>query len=142
MDLCYFVDFTPFSPRVIQQRYARAGRANPRVRVGIAELGREGTTWVRFNNKPFEYIVRVKWLPDSRHISLDDATGPDGTVPVSRRPADGRRNQDPDRDGSRLGEHDRRPLLPEGTASTFCGRGATATCISIAIGSTVRSRTR
>ena len=33
VDLAYFTDITPFSPRVIRQRYARAGRANPRVRL-------------------------------------------------------------------------------------------------------------
>ena len=71
VDLSYFVDIAPFSPRVIQQRYARAGRANPRVRVGITELGHEGTTWIQINDKPFEYIVRAKWTPDSRRLSLE-----------------------------------------------------------------------
>ena len=52
VDLCYFTDFIPFSPRVIRQRYARAGRQNPRVRLGIAELVREGTTWVHVDDKP------------------------------------------------------------------------------------------
>ena len=74
VDLCYFVDFVPFSPRVIQQRYARAGRANPRVRVGLVELGREGTTWIPINDRPYEYIVRVKWLPDGKRISLEAMT--------------------------------------------------------------------
>jgi dipeptidyl aminopeptidase/acylaminoacyl peptidase len=64
VDVSYFTDFTPFVPRVIRQRYARAGRPNPRVRVGIAELGRDTPTWVQFVDKPFEYIVRVKWLPE------------------------------------------------------------------------------
>jgi len=71
VDLSYFTDITPFSPRVIQQRYARAGRANPRVRVGITELGHDGTTWIQINDKPFEYIVRAKWTPDSRRLSLE-----------------------------------------------------------------------
>lgn len=71
VDLDYFTDFVPFSPRVIKQRYARAGRANPRVRLGITELGREGTTWIQINDKPFEYIVRAKWLPDARRLSLE-----------------------------------------------------------------------
>ena len=71
VDLSYFVDFVPFSPRVIRQRYARAGRPNPRVRLGITELGHEGTTWVQVNDKPFEYIVRAKWLPDGRRLSLE-----------------------------------------------------------------------
>jgi dipeptidyl-peptidase-4 len=71
VDLTYFVDFVPFSPRVIRQRYARAGRANPRVRLGIIELGHNGTTWVQISDKPFEYIVRAKWLPDGRRLSLE-----------------------------------------------------------------------
>jgi dipeptidyl-peptidase-4 len=71
VDLSYFVDFVPFSPRVIRQRYARAGRPNPRVRLGITELGHDGTTWIQINDKPFEYIVRAKWLPDGRRLSLE-----------------------------------------------------------------------
>jgi dipeptidyl-peptidase-4 len=71
VDLSYFVDFVPFSPRVIRQRYARAGRANPRVRLGITELGHEGTTWIQINDKPFEYIVRARWLPDGSRLSLE-----------------------------------------------------------------------
>ncbi|HEX5601348.1 MAG TPA: DPP IV N-terminal domain-containing protein, partial [Pyrinomonadaceae bacterium] len=71
VDLSYFTDFVPFSPRVVRQRYARAGRANPRVRLGINELGRDNTTWVQVTDKPFEYIVRAKWLPDGRRLSLE-----------------------------------------------------------------------
>src|SRR5215203_7076363 len=50
VDLTHFVDFVPFSPRVIRQRYARAGGANPRVRLGITELGHDGTTWVEVSD--------------------------------------------------------------------------------------------
>ena len=71
VDLSYFVDIAPFSPRVIRQRYARAGRPNPRVRLGITELGHDGTNWIQINDKPFEYIVRAKWLPDGRRLSLE-----------------------------------------------------------------------
>lgn len=71
VDLTYFVDIAPFSPRVVKQRYARAGRANPRVRLGITELGHDGTTWIQINDKPFEYIVRAKWLPDGQRLSLE-----------------------------------------------------------------------
>ena len=69
VDIAYFTDITPFSPRVIRQRYARAGRPNPRVRLGIAELNTPKTTWIQIN-EPFEYIVRAKWLPDSRRLSF------------------------------------------------------------------------
>ena len=71
VDLAYFTDIEPFSPRVIRQRYARAGGPNPRVRLGIAELGgNPNTTWVQIK-EPFEYIVRAKWLPDGRRLSFE-----------------------------------------------------------------------
>jgi dipeptidyl-peptidase-4 len=41
------------------------------VRLGISELGHDGTTWIQINDKPFEYIVRAKWLPDGRRLSLE-----------------------------------------------------------------------
>lgn len=72
VELSYFTDIQPFSPRVIKQRYARAGKPNPKVRLGIAEVGKpDATTWIEIKDKPFEYIARVKWLPDSRRLSLE-----------------------------------------------------------------------
>jgi dipeptidyl-peptidase 4 len=71
VDLSYFTDIVPYSPRVVRQRYARAGRPNPRVRLGITELDHDGTTWIQINDKPFEYIVRAKWLPDGHRLSLE-----------------------------------------------------------------------
>ena len=71
VDLSYFTDIVPFSPRVIRQRYARAGRPNPRVRLGITELGQDSANWIQITDKPFEYIVRAKWLPDGRRLSLE-----------------------------------------------------------------------
>ena len=71
VDLSYFTDIEPFSPRIIRQRYARAGRANPTVRLGIAELANaEKTTWIDLRDRPFEYIVRANWLPDGRRLSV------------------------------------------------------------------------
>ena len=71
VDLSYFTDIQPFSPRVIKQRYARAGRPNTKVRLGISELANPGpTTWIDLTGKPFEYIVRAKWLPDGRRLSV------------------------------------------------------------------------
>ncbi|HEX8072240.1 MAG TPA: DPP IV N-terminal domain-containing protein [Pyrinomonadaceae bacterium] len=69
-----FVDFQPETPRVIRQHYPKAGTPNPRVRVGVAELGRDETTWVRITDKPFEYVLRVKWLPDARRLSVQTLT--------------------------------------------------------------------
>src|SRR5687767_12247990 len=70
VDLSYFTDIKPFSPRVIRQRYARAGGANPKVRLGIAEIGNPATTWIQITDRPFEYLVRAKWLPDGSRLSL------------------------------------------------------------------------
>ncbi|MBS1787814.1 MAG: DPP IV N-terminal domain-containing protein [Acidobacteria bacterium] len=70
----YFVDFQPVTPRLIKQRYAKAGMPNPQVRVGIAEIGRNATTWVRIADKPYDTILRVKWLPDSRRVSVQTMT--------------------------------------------------------------------
>jgi dipeptidyl-peptidase-4 len=69
-----FVDFQPDTPRVITQHYPKAGQPNPRVRVGIAEVGAGATTWVRITDKPFELLLRVKWLPDGRRMSVETLT--------------------------------------------------------------------
>ncbi|HEY9284838.1 MAG TPA: S9 family peptidase, partial [Pyrinomonadaceae bacterium] len=73
--LSHYVDFRPDSaPRLITQRYPKAGTPNPRVRVGVAEVGRGETTWVSINDRPFEYVLRVKWLPDARRLSVQTLT--------------------------------------------------------------------
>ncbi len=41
------------------------------MRLGIAELEGTRTTWVSITDKPFEYIVRAKWLPDARRLSRE-----------------------------------------------------------------------
>src|ERR1044072_3631472 len=70
-----FVDFRPDSaPRLIRQRYPKAGMPNPRVRVGVTEVGRGSTVWVNINDRPFEYVLRVKWLPDGRRLSVQTLT--------------------------------------------------------------------
>jgi len=72
VDIAYFTDIEPFSPRVIKQRYARAGETNPSVRLGIAELtDTPATKWVEIKDKPFEYIIRAKWLPDGGRLSVE-----------------------------------------------------------------------
>jgi dipeptidyl-peptidase-4 len=71
----HYVDFRPDSaPRLITQRYPKAGTPNPRVRVGVAEVGRGETTWVSIKDRPFEYVLRVKWLPDGRRLSVQTLT--------------------------------------------------------------------
>ena len=70
-----FVDFRPESaPRLITLRYPKAGTANPRVRVGLAEVGSDKTTWINIKDRPFEYVLRVKWLPEGRRLSVQTLT--------------------------------------------------------------------
>jgi dipeptidyl-peptidase-4 len=71
--LSTFVDFQPDTPRVITQRYPKAGMPNPHVRVGIIEVGCKATTWVGID-RPADYILRAKWLPDSRRLSVQTLT--------------------------------------------------------------------
>lgn len=66
----WFVDFHPFSPRLITQRYPRAGQKNPRVRVGMVEINEPRTVWADIDTSRYEYIVRVNWLPDQRRICV------------------------------------------------------------------------
>ncbi|HKC63267.1 MAG TPA: DPP IV N-terminal domain-containing protein, partial [Pyrinomonadaceae bacterium] len=66
----YFVDFQQQYPRLIKQRYAKAGTPNPTVRVGVADINHDRTTWIDLDPKSYEYIVRVKWLPDSQRLSV------------------------------------------------------------------------
>jgi dipeptidyl-peptidase-4 len=73
--MSYYVDFRPDSaPRLIKQRYPKAGTPNPRVRVGVAEVGGAATVWLNINDRPFEYVLRVKWLPDGRRLSVQTLT--------------------------------------------------------------------
>ncbi len=74
VDLQTFVDFAPLTPRVITQRYPKAGRPNPVAKVGVVSAIGGATTWVRITDKPFDTILRVKWLPDSRRVAVETMT--------------------------------------------------------------------
>lgn len=65
-----FPDFTPAVPRVLTQRYPKAGEANPAVRLGIAEVASGRTAWLDAAAVPYEYVLGVKWLPDSRTLAI------------------------------------------------------------------------
>jgi dipeptidyl-peptidase-4 len=66
-----FPDFKPWQPRIITQRYPKAGQPNPRVRVGVVGISDAKTTWVDLKNDSYEYVVRVGWLPDSNRLSVE-----------------------------------------------------------------------
>jgi len=66
----HYVDFKPYVPHLIKQRYPKAGTDNPTVRVGVVEIKNSKTTWVDLEDFPHEYIIRVKWLPDNQRLSV------------------------------------------------------------------------
>lgn len=70
----YYPDFKPWTPRVIRQRYPKIGEKNPAVQVGITEVASNRIVWADLSGRPYEYIIRVNWLPDNRHISVQTMT--------------------------------------------------------------------
>jgi dipeptidyl-peptidase 4 len=74
VSVSHFVAFEPATPRVIRQRYPKAGGANPMVRVGIVPVSGGATRWVRIEDAPFEYVLRVGWLPDASRVSVQTLT--------------------------------------------------------------------
>jgi dipeptidyl-peptidase 4 len=65
------VDFRPVVPRLLRQRYPKAGGANPSVRLGIAAVDGARVAWVDSSEVPYEYLVRVKWLADSSRVAYE-----------------------------------------------------------------------
>ncbi|MFZ5518059.1 MAG: S9 family peptidase [Candidatus Zhuqueibacterota bacterium] len=70
VSLMHYVDVQPDVPRVLTQRYPKAGGVNPKVRVGMIEIETGRTTWVKLDEAQWEYIARVNWLPDNRQLSV------------------------------------------------------------------------
>lgn len=68
--ISHFVDFKQAVPNVIEQRYPKAGMANPVVRLGIVDITSTKTTWADLGDHTYEYLVRVKWLPTSDRVSV------------------------------------------------------------------------
>ncbi len=68
--IMHYLDFKPEYPRVITQRYPKAGTANPIVQVKIAEISSGTIHGIGLKSPAYEYIARVKWLPDSEQISV------------------------------------------------------------------------
>jgi dipeptidyl-peptidase 4 len=64
-----YVDFKPWTPRVLRQRYPKVGEKNPEVRAGIVDVQTGKITWVDVGG--YEYLVRLKWLPDDRRLAVE-----------------------------------------------------------------------
>ena len=65
-----FVDFEPQDPKIIHQVYPKAGEKDPVVRVGVVDVEHPQTRWISIP-EPFEWLLRVKWLPDSRRVAVE-----------------------------------------------------------------------
>ena len=68
--------FEPNIPTLTRQRYPKTGGVNPTVRLGVLELSSGKTTWVDLSGHEHEYIVRVKWLNDSRRLAVQTMNRP------------------------------------------------------------------
>jgi len=68
--------FKPNIPALTRQRYPKTGGINPTVRLGVLELSTGKTTWADFSGHEHEYIVRVKWLNDSRRLAVQTMNRP------------------------------------------------------------------
>jgi len=66
----HYVHFEPNLPRVIKQRHAKPGEANPRVRAGVVRIEDASTTWIDLGANIHEYLPRIKWLPDSTRLAV------------------------------------------------------------------------
>ena len=83
VEISHFVDIAPATPRVIEQRYPKAGTTNPRVRVGVVDVTGGPTTWLETAAPVVEYVVRVQWLPDSRRVAIQTLTRDQRTLTLS-----------------------------------------------------------
>lgn len=76
----HYVDFEPNLPELIRQRHPKAGETNPRVRAGVVDIESGKTTWIDLGSYPYEYLARIKWLPDSRRVAVQMLDRPQTTL--------------------------------------------------------------
>jgi dipeptidyl-peptidase-4 len=58
-----FTDFEPYQPRILTQRYPKAGQKTPAVRVGFVSAEGGEPVWMNVPRSSYEYITGVDWLP-------------------------------------------------------------------------------
>ncbi len=56
--------------KLIEQRYPYAGENNVLIELGTVQLKDGKTRWINLGKEQDIYLPRVKWLPDSRHLSF------------------------------------------------------------------------
>ena len=65
-----FTDFEPYQPRILTQRYPKAGGKTPVVRVGFASPEGGDPVWTDIQRSSYEYIVGVDWLPGGGAVAV------------------------------------------------------------------------
>ncbi|MDO6611124.1 S9 family peptidase [Shewanella sp. 1_MG-2023] len=60
--------------KLTEQRYPYAGKTNVEIELGVITLAKEGkeqqVSWIDLGKDKDIYLPRVKWLPDSQHLSF------------------------------------------------------------------------
>jgi dipeptidyl-peptidase-4 len=57
--------------KVFQQRYPRAGTANALVDLYVTDVASGERRKIELDDERFEYIYRVAWFPDGRHLAVE-----------------------------------------------------------------------
>ena len=65
-----FTDFEPYQPRVLTQRYPKAGEKTPAVRIGFVSAGGGDPVWMDVPQSSYEYITGVDWLPSGDRAAV------------------------------------------------------------------------
>ena len=65
------VDFLPTYPTVTWQKYPKAGRPNPRVRLGVVDLKKAKTVWLQTGEPMDDYLARVHWAPKGDRLVVE-----------------------------------------------------------------------
>jgi dipeptidyl-peptidase-4 len=68
--IAYYLDHRSNYAKLIEQRHPKTGTTNPTVRVGIIDIAEGKILWVDLDTDSYEYIIRVKWLPGSKKLSV------------------------------------------------------------------------
>jgi dipeptidyl-peptidase-4 len=64
----HYVDISPWTPTVTEQRYPKVGEKNPEVRLGFVDIVTSQVAWAGLKGNTYEYILRVEWLPDHKRV--------------------------------------------------------------------------
>ncbi len=70
VSLTHHTDFLPAVPRVLTQRYPKAGGILPDVRVGVVDALTGTTAWANVSPDTYAYIGRVQWLPGGQRLAI------------------------------------------------------------------------